>query len=112
MSFAYSAADLFVMPTRAEAFGQVVIEAMACGTPVVGFDVGGVPDMVRPGQTGLLAQAEDVGDLRDSIITLLRDIELRKRMSETCYNIAVSEYSSAVQAERYRSLYRRLLDGS
>src|SRR5690606_19576207 len=56
---AYSAADVFVIPSLAEAFGQTALEAMACGTPVIGFETGGIPDMVRPGDTGLLVPVGD-----------------------------------------------------
>lgn len=108
MSFAYSAADLFVLPTRADNLPNVAIEAMACGTPVVGFDVGGVPDMVRPGVTGLLAPPEDVGALRKAILALLGDEGLRDRLSETCRSVAVAEYDLAVQAGRYRKFYERI----
>src|SRR6185369_3871237 len=50
LSTIYSAADVFVIPSLQESFGQTVIESLACGTPVVGFAAGGIPDMVRPGQ--------------------------------------------------------------
>lgn len=112
MSFAMSAADIFVMPTRAEAFGQVVFEAMACGTPVVGFDVGGIPDMVRPGETGLLALPEDVSSLKRAIETLLDDDELRATMSRECRRIALEEYSLEIQGNRYKALYEDLVEKS
>ena len=67
----YSAADLFLFPTRAEAFGNVALESIACGTPVVSFKVGGVPDQVRPGITGFLATPEDPEDFCKWIIQLL-----------------------------------------
>jgi len=110
LALAYSAADVFVMPTRAEAFGQVVFESMACGTPVVAFDVGGVPDMVRPGLTGLLAPAEDAGALRQGLEILLADPELRERMSIACRRIVEAEYGADLQASRYRELYRHLTE--
>lgn len=110
MSLAYSAADVFVMPSRAENFGMVVFEAMACGTPVVAFDVGGIPDMVRPGVTGLLAPPEDVRALAAAIETVLKDDELRERMSLECRQIAVNEYSLHVQAARYAAVYEDLIE--
>ena len=67
---AYNCADIFVMPSLAEAFGQTVIESMACNTPVVGFNVGGIPDNVN-NDTGYLAEYCDSKDLEKGIYTML-----------------------------------------
>ena len=109
LSFAYSAADVFVTPARQEAFGQVVLEAMACGTPVVGFDVGGIPDMVRPDLNGILAPPNDVDALRAGIESLLVDDEARSKMAGECRRTAVEEYRLQLQAKRYKVLYDDLL---
>lgn len=106
---AYSAADLFVSPTRAEAFGLVLLESIACGTPVVSFRVGGVPDLVRPGITGYLAEPENAKDLCDGIIQLLEDESLRNYMSQQCRVIALREYPLELQVQRHIDLYRQIL---
>src|SRR6202012_1951701 len=59
----YSAADAFVMPSLAEALGQVAMESIACGTPVIGSDTGGIPDVVIPGVSGWLFPPADVDAL-------------------------------------------------
>jgi len=105
----YSASDLFVHPTRAEAFGLVVVESMACGTPMVSFRVGGVIDLVRPGITGYLAEKGDSEDLVHGIDQLLEDERLRLYMRAQCREIALKEYRIELQAQRYVSLYHRLL---
>ncbi|NJO11178.1 MAG: glycosyltransferase [Leptolyngbyaceae cyanobacterium SL_1_1] len=107
---AYSAADLFVFPTRADNLPLVLQESMACGTPMVSFDVGGVPELVRPGQTGLLAKPEDANDLAQKIIELLEDDTLRYNMGQKCREIAVAEYSLELQSERYIALYHQVID--
>jgi glycosyltransferase involved in cell wall biosynthesis len=109
MSFAYSTADVFVSPTREDNLPNVLVEAMSCGVPTVAFDVGGVPDIVRPGVTGLLATAEDVRSLRHAIVTILSDNEKRESMSRASRRIALGEYGLELQAERYRQLYLQLL---
>lgn len=77
----YSACDIFLMPSLAEAFGQTALEALACGTPVVGFETGGIPDIVRHLKTGYLARYKDSEDLYRGILWgLNRSDELR----ETC----------------------------
>jgi len=108
-SMAYSAADLFVFPTRADNLPLVLQESVACGTPIVSFRVGGVPDIVRPGSTGYLAEPEDAGDLCSGIIKLLDDQELRIRMNQNCRSIALEEYSLELQAQRYIELYHQVL---
>ena len=108
LSFAYSAADVFVIPTRADNLPNTILESMACGTPCVGFAVGGVPDMIRPGETGLLAEPFDVGELADAVRTVLQDDDLRVRMSADCRRAAEAEYPLSVQAGRYVDLYRRV----
>ncbi|WAS06310.1 glycosyltransferase family 4 protein [Gloeomargaritales cyanobacterium VI4D9] len=105
----FSAADLFIFPTRGDIFGLVAQEAMACGTPTVAFDVCGVPDLVRPGITGLLAEPENPQDLAHKIEQLLIDGETRQKMSQNCREIAVKEYDLTLQAQRYVQLYQQAL---
>lgn len=107
-SIAYSAADLFVFPTRADNLPLVLQESLACGTPMISFKIGGVPDLVRPGITGYLAEPEDATDLCSGIMKLLEDKELRDRMGENCRQIALKEYSLELQAKRYIELYQKM----
>lgn len=109
LSTIYSAADVFVIPSLQESFGQTVIESLACGTPVAGFASGGIPDMVRPGQTGWLAPTGDTQALRDAIVAALRDDAARSLMGKECRRVAVEEYSIEVQARAYTKLYETLL---
>jgi glycosyltransferase involved in cell wall biosynthesis len=81
---------------------------MACGTPMVSFRVGGVPDAVRPGTTGYLAKPEDAQDLSNGIVQLLENESLRTAMSQQCRAIAVKEYSLELHVQRYIELYRQL----
>ncbi len=108
-SIAYSAADLFIFPTRADNLPLVLQESMACGTPMVSFKVGGVPDLVRPEITGYLATQEDADDFCTGIIQLLEDTALRETMSQNCRAISVNEYSLGLQAQRYTDLYHQML---
>jgi len=110
LSLAYSAADVFVIPSVQENFGNVVVESMACGTPVVAFAVGGIVDIVRSGITGLLVPPYDVLALRTAILDLVQNEEKRREMSRKCRQIAVEEYSIELQARRYIELYKSLLE--
>lgn len=108
LSFAYSAADVFVISSVQDNFPNTVLEALACGTPVVGFSVGGIPEMVRSGVTGLLAPPGDERALAAAISHLLENDVTRAEMSTNCRRIATEEYSLEIQANRYIKLYEAL----
>ena len=109
LSSIYSAADLFVIPSLQENLPQTALEAMSCGTPVVGFDVGGIPDLVRPGITGELAPVGDAGALGAAVSRMLKDPKKLAVMADNCRRIVVEEYNHDLQAGRYADLYRTLL---
>jgi glycosyltransferase involved in cell wall biosynthesis len=109
LSHIYSAADIFVAPSLQDNLPNTVLESISCGTPVVGFAVGGIPDMVRPGLTGLLASPGDPADLRRAILDLLSNDEGRKKMAINCREIATQEYSLEIQARSYLKLYEETL---
>jgi glycosyltransferase involved in cell wall biosynthesis len=109
LSLIYSAADVFVLPSLADNLPNTMLEAMACGTPVVAFDAGGIPDGVRPGVTGLLARTGDVGELRAAILELLENDAKRAEMAANCRKIAVAEYGLELQARRYLQIYESLM---
>jgi glycosyltransferase involved in cell wall biosynthesis len=108
-AIAYSAADLYLFPTRADVFGLSSIESQACGTPVVSFRVGGVPDHVRPGETGFLAEPDDVLAFRDGIALLLQNEAARLRMSGTCRSSVLQDYDLSLEATRHADLYESVL---
>ncbi len=110
LSVIYSAADIFVIPSLQDNLPNTVLESMACGTPVLGFDLGGIPDMVRPGITGMLVPPKDVAALGAAMVQLLDDPESLRQMGLNCRRIAVEEYSLDVQARRYAKLYASMRD--
>lgn len=105
----YSAADIFVCPSRSDNFPNVVLESMACGTPVVAFGVTGLTDLVRPGLTGYLAEPEDADSFRDKITALFEDDYLRRKMGQNCREMVINEYSLETLFNRYIKLYRQVI---
>lgn len=105
----YSAANVFVIPSLQDNLPNTVLESMACGTPVVAFHIGGIPDMVRPGETGCLAPPGDSTSLAEAIMRLAEDESLRRSLGANCRIVAENEYSLNRQAVRYRELYQSLI---
>ena len=105
----YSAADTFVIPSRQEAFGMTAIEAMACGTAVVGFDVGGIVDMILHGETGLLAPVDNVDGLAEALVRLLTDDTLLSQMGITARAFAAENFNIQRQGKLYFDLYEKAI---
>jgi glycosyltransferase involved in cell wall biosynthesis len=108
---AYRAADVFAVPTLADVLTQTAPESIACGTPCVSFDRGGVIDVVRHLETGYQAKFGDVDDLARGLTTLLGDSELLARLSRRCREVAETEFAVQQQVERYSALYEELAVG-
>jgi len=106
---AYSAADVFIMPSRQEAFGQTALESLACGTPVVAFDIGGLPDMVTHRENGWLARPFDPEDLARGIAWVLSDSARRAELAQAARRSAETQFAEAVVAAQYRALYETVL---
>jgi glycosyltransferase involved in cell wall biosynthesis len=106
---AYSAADLFVHPALLDNLPNVVIEAVACGTPVVGFPVGGVVEMVHPGITGWLADEVSPKALARTLDLALDDLDRGVNLGRSCRAQAEAEYDLSIQAKRYRELFLSLM---
>ena len=103
----YAAADLFVGPSVEEAFGQVFIEAAACGTPSVGYPVGGVPEAIANGVSGRVADLVNPESLADAIDDLYRDPALRRDMGSWGRLWVEGRFSRSAS---YHSLHRALWD--
>jgi glycosyltransferase involved in cell wall biosynthesis len=106
----YSCADVFVLPSLEDNLPNTVLEAMSCGVPVAGFDVGGMPDMVENGRTGKLACPESVEGLVDAMAWILSRNAAGIFAGE-CRRKSETEYALPVQAERYRRLYLKAVPG-
>lgn len=109
MALAYSAADVFVMPSLQEAFGLTALEAISCGVPVAAFATGGIPDTVLHERTGLLAPVGDTTGLASAMERILSDREMGRRLGDGGRRHALDHFSMQRNAENYIALYRRLL---
>ena len=108
LQFYYSAADCLVMPSHYESFGMVALEAMACGTPVVVSDVGGLSQLVRHNITGIRVHVKDPAAMADAIQRLLTNEVLRRRMGTraACY---ADDYSWSKIVDKLVGVYEELV---
>jgi glycogen(starch) synthase len=104
----YARGSLFVCPSRWEPLGLVNLEAMASGLPVAAFRIDGIPEIVKEGESGLLANPEDEEDLAAAILRLMEDGPLRERMSLAARE-AARPYEWEAVAGRHEDLYARIL---
>ena len=110
MATVYSAADAMMVPSRQDNLPNTAVEAQACGTPVVAFDIGGLPDIVQHHQTGWLAQPFDVDDFARGITWVLKDRERHARLSDSARNFAVSKFSPEIVMKQYVEIYEQTIE--
>lgn len=107
MATFYQALDVLLYPTLADTCPLVVIEAQACGVPVVGFAVGGVPDLVAHGETGVLVPGGDGRAFVEAALVLGQDVALRTVMGLAARRKAVAQFDVGLMASRYEKVYER-----
>ncbi len=107
----YNAVDLFVTSSLEENLPNTIMEAMACGTPCVGFNIGGIPEMIDHLLNGYVAKYKDVEDLSQGIEWVL-DNNKDDNLSEFCIKKVHSAYSEEIVTRNYISLYKQILNHS
>jgi D-inositol-3-phosphate glycosyltransferase len=108
LPFFYSAADVCVVPSYHESFGLVVLESLACGTPVVATKVGGAETLIRPGETGYLVKNNDPHCLADSISRLMSELISRQELT-SLIRASVTKYCWPNIADALEAEYRTAL---
>lgn len=103
----YSAADLMVVPSRQDNLPNTAVEAQACGTPVVSFDIGGLPDIIEHQKTGYLAQAFDTRDLAKGITWVLEQ-SYSNKLGNNARERAIEKFSEKKISEDYVNVYKKL----
>jgi N-acetyl-alpha-D-glucosaminyl L-malate synthase BshA len=101
-----AAADLFLLPSQSESFGLSALEALASGVPVVGSDAGGLPEVVRDGETGALCTVGDVAGMAAAALEILQDKKRWTEMSKLAAVDARERFSRDAIVSKYEALYR------
>ncbi len=107
MSVAYSAADVFVIPSLMDNLPNTVLESLMCGTPVIGFPIGGIPDMVSHKKNGLLTENISIPALHESLEYFIENLSLFD--SQKIRQEAQKKYSLNIQAKAYRDLFKQVI---
>jgi glycosyltransferase involved in cell wall biosynthesis len=110
LATAYSTADVMLVPSLQESFGQTASEALACGTPVVAFNATGLKDIVDHQQNGYLAQPYVVDDFAKGIAWVLEDEQRLQKLSFYAREKAEREFTLELQAHRYTALFQEVIN--
>ena len=105
LALLYSAADVFLAPSVQDNLPNTVMESLACGTPCVAFDIGGMSDMIQHQQNGYLAKPFDVNDLAKGITWVLEDEERLKKLGSNSRDKVEQKFTLEIQAKNYLSVY-------
>jgi glycosyltransferase involved in cell wall biosynthesis len=112
----YSAADVFVLPSiisrtgETEGLGVVLLEAMACGTPAIGTDIGGIPDIIKDGETGFLVRQKDPDDLASKVIEIFDNEKLRREMRQNALDHVRKRFSWPTIAVQFKRVYEETVE--
>jgi glycosyltransferase involved in cell wall biosynthesis len=102
-------AEMFVLPSRAEPFGVSLLEAAACRRPIVASAVGGIPEIITDGLSGLLVPPDDVDALSAAMLRLLERPEIGRALGESAYQTVATRFTGRAMGARYESLFAGLV---
>jgi glycosyltransferase involved in cell wall biosynthesis len=105
----YACVDLMIIPSVQDNLPNTALEAMSSGTPVAGFDIGGMSDIVDSGRNGYLVSPFDVRALADGILQTVQDISVAKEMGQCARATATEQFTIENCAKEYLDLYREIL---
>ena len=109
MPYHMCSCSFFVLPSRTEAMGRVLVEAMAAGKPVIGSNVDGIPNVIKDGVNGFLFENEDVNDLAQKLEKLITNPELRKRMGNEGRKCIKNKFSEDIFFSNTMNFYNEIL---
>jgi len=102
------ASDIFIRPSLSEGLGNSFLEAMAAGLPIIGTPVGGIPDFLKDGVTGLFCQPKDPESIADSIYKLISDSKLKQKIAQNGQSLVFENYGWDIISEEMKSIFKRL----
>jgi mannosylfructose-phosphate synthase len=105
----YRQAELFVLPSKFEPFGMTALEAMACGTPVIASNLGGIKENFTSGKDGILVDPSNKEELANAMVLLLKDRALAERIGNSGYRTAIEKFSWEAIAKRTLEFYEKCL---
>ena len=103
-----SMADVFVRPSLSEGLGTAFLEAMAVGLLIIGTPVGGIPDFLKDGETGLFCKISDPGDLAGKVIKILKNKQLREKIINNSRLLITKKYDWDIIADEFSEIYERI----
>lgn len=109
LALVYAAADVFAAPSIQDNLPNTVMESIACGTPVVAFNIGGMPDMIEHQRNGYLAQAFEPADFAAGLQWVLADSERWQRLSSRARKKSEQEFTLDIQARNYLQLFKQII---
>jgi L-malate glycosyltransferase len=105
----YSLSDLMLLLSEKESFGLVALEAMACGVPCIGTNIGGIPEVIEDGFNGFTCKIGDIEMIADKAITLLNDSDSHARLSRNATKTVQEKFRADLIVEQYENIYYKLL---
>lgn len=105
----YSISDLMLLLSEKESFGLVLLEAMACGVPCIGTNIGGIPEVIVHEETGYICNLGDIEEISHRAISLLQDSELHNQFSNNSLNLVHEKFQSSKIISQYEDIYYNLI---
>ncbi|MGE6258816.1 N-acetyl-alpha-D-glucosaminyl L-malate synthase BshA [Heyndrickxia sporothermodurans] len=105
----YSISDLMLLLSEKESFGLVALEAMACGVPCIGTNIGGIPEVIIDHENGFICELGDVDNIADKALSLLLDEKLHQEFSKNAMNSVHERFMSNKIVDQYENIYYKLL---
>ncbi|WP_312096806.1 N-acetyl-alpha-D-glucosaminyl L-malate synthase BshA [Niallia sp.] len=106
----YSLSDLMLLLSEKESFGLVALEAMACGVPVIGTNVGGIPEVIVPNETGYICELGDVEDIAKHSVNLLKDDKKHVQFSKNSISRVRDYFRADIIVDQYVEIYKSILE--
>lgn len=105
----YSNCDIFIAPSRFESFGLIFLEAMIFSKPVIGTNIGGIPEVVEDGVSGILIENENSEDLKNALIKLIENKDIRESMGKNGRRIYEEKFTAEIMANKFIDYYKNIL---